>query len=184
MPPATPVFVSTISGPLYKGHDMILKTARMLKDSGLFGFEWRVYGVGDIRFAERKTGICAEDVGVRPMGVATAEELREALLHGSVYVHPSFIDNSPNSVCEAQVLGVPVVATNVGGVSSLFSPDKAGCLVPANDPLMAASRIVEALASPESFRSDRAACLARHDPRTIAANLVGIWRDWVGNNPS
>lgn len=174
-PPATPVFVSTISGPLYKGHDMILKTARMLKESGLFGFEWRVYGVGDIRFAERKTGIRAADVGVRSAGVATAEKLRAALLSCSVYVHPSYIDNSPNSVCEAQVLGVPVVATNVGGVASLFSADRSCCLIPANDPLMAADRIKKALTDPNSFTSNRELCCLRHSPIQIANLLVSIW---------
>ncbi len=175
-PPAEPVLVSTISGPLYKGHDMVLKTARALTESGLSGFEWRVYGLGDVRFAERKTGIRAADVGVRPMGFATAEELRDALLHASAYVHPSYIDNSPNSVCEAQVLGVPVVAADVGGVSSLFDSDRSSCLVPANDPLIAASRIREAIRDPDSFRSDRAACLVRHDPRRIADGLVDIYK--------
>ena len=174
-PPANPVFVSTVSGPLYKGHDMVLKTARMLKESGLCGFEWQVYGIDNLRFAERKTGIRAADVGVRPMGVATAEMLREALLHSSVYVHPSYIDNSPNSICEAQVLGVPVVATAVGGVPSLFAPDRLRCLVPANDPLATAARIREALGSPEPFRSDREACLERHSPSAIVDGLLRIW---------
>jgi len=183
-PPPSPVFVSTISGPLYKGHDMVLKTAQMLKESGLAGFEWRVYGVRDLRFAESRTGIRATDVGVRPMGVATAEELRDALLRASVYVHPSYIDNSPNSVCEAQVLGVPVVATNVGGVSSLFAPDRSCCLVPANDPTMASFRIREALACPERFMSDRSACLARHDRGRICDGLVRVYRNLVATSRS
>ncbi len=180
--PAKPVFVSTISGPLYKGHDMVLKTARVLTESGLADFEWRVYGVKDLQFAERKTGIHAADVGVRPMGVAMAEELREALLHASIYVHPSYIDNSPNSICEAQVLGVPVVATNVGGVSSLFTSDLPHCLVPANDPLMAASRMRDALRNAESFRSDRDACLARHDRNAIVETILSIYRDIAGES--
>lgn len=178
-PPDLPVLVSTISGPLYKGHDMVLKTARALKTSGLAGFEWRVYGVRDLRFAERKTGIRAADVGVRLMGVATAEQLREALLHASVYVHPSYVDNSPNSVCEAQVLGVPVVATNVGGVSSLFSPDRFQCLVPANDPMKAALQIREALASPDLFICDRNECVRRHSPDRISDRVYSIWQNLI-----
>ena len=178
-PPAKPVFVSTLSRPLYKGHDVVLKTARTLKESGLNEFEWRVYGVQNLRLAERKTGIRANDVGVRPMGVATAEELRNALLNASLYVHPSYIDNSPNSICEAQVLGVPIVATNVGGVSSLFTPDRRHCLVPANDPLMTAFRIREVLDHPTAFLSDRVSCLRRHDPDAIAKTLLGIYRERI-----
>ncbi len=178
-PPTYPVFVSTVSGPLYKGHDMILKTAQTLTESGLSGFEWRVYGVGDLRFVERKTGIRAADVGVRPMGVATAEELREALLHASVYVHPSYIDNSPNSVCEAQVLGVPVVATNVGGVSSLFATDQVLRLVPANDPFVMATRVMDALKNPGMFISDRDGCRKRHDPSLVCDRLFAVYREIV-----
>ena len=182
VPPASPVLVSTISNPLYKGHDMVLKTARVLKESGLATFEWRVYGVRDLQFAERKTGVRAADVGVRPMGVATAEELREALLHASVYIHPSYIDNSPNSICEAQVLGVPVVATAVGGVSSLFAPNRSRCLVPANDPIMMAERVREVLADPDRFVSDRGACLSRHDRSAICERILSVYADLLSGS--
>lgn len=47
--------------------------------------------------------------------------------------HPSLIDNSPNSVCEAQVAGLPVVATRVGGVPSLIVDGQTGILVEKND---------------------------------------------------
>jgi glycosyltransferase involved in cell wall biosynthesis len=47
--------------------------------------------------------------------------------------HPSLIDNSPNSVCEAQVAGLPVVATRVGGVPSLISDGLTGLLVEKQD---------------------------------------------------
>lgn len=176
-PPAAPVFVSILSSPLYKGHDLVLKTAKVLTETGLTDFEWQVFGVEGFQFAERKMGIRAHDVNVRAMGVATAEQLRDALLTCSVYVHPSYIDNSPNSVCEAQILGVPVVATNVGGVSSLFSPEQSSRLVPANDPFSMAFRIREALASPASFIADRAVCRARHDPSAVCERLMEIYRD-------
>ena len=183
-PPAKPVFISTISGPLYKGHDMVLKTAMTLKESGLDGFTWEIFGIDNLRFAERKTGIRASDVGVVPKGIATAEQLRAALLSCSVYVHPSYIDNSPNSLCEAQVLGVPVVATNVGGVSSLFTANRSHCLVPANDPLMMAERIRQSLTTPQRFISDREECLHRHAPETVVGRLMDIYRDLVGQNHS
>jgi len=44
-------------------------------------------------------------------------------------VHPTYIDNSPNSVCEAQLAGLPVIATNVGGVSSLIRDGETGLLI-------------------------------------------------------
>lgn len=175
-PPKNPVLVSTISNPLYKGQDMILKTARMLKSSGCSNFEWRVFGVRDFRVAERTTGIRAAEVGVCPMGVASAEQLRDNLLHASVYMHPSYIENSPNSVCEAQMLGVPVVATNVGGVSSLFDANRSRCLIPANDPLMATNRICETFLNPELFQSDSEMVRNRHNPNTIVQNILSVYK--------
>ncbi len=172
----TPRFVSTLSTPLYKGHDLVLKTAKILFETGHGPFEWQVFGVRDFRFAERKTGIRAADVGVRPMGVAGPERIREALLCCSAYVHPSYIDNSSNGVCEAQILGVPVVSTNVGGLPSLFPPEQARRLVPSNDPYSMAGRILEAVRNPESFIVNRADCLARHNPAAIVDNLLSIYR--------
>ena len=175
-PPSSPLLVSILSTPLYKGHDMVLKTARVLRESGFATFDWKVFGVDDFHFAERKTGIRTRDVNVRAMGVTTAAQLRDALRSCSVFVHPSYIDNSSNSVCEAQILGVPVVATNVGGVSSLFSPEQASRLVPSNDPFAMAFRIREALASPASFIAGHNTCRARHNPAFICERLMGIYR--------
>ena len=172
--PRSPVFVSTVSNPFYKGHDMILKTANILRETGCPTFLWRVFGVKNLSLAERKTGIRAHDVGVVPEGVVSAEGLREALLGASVYVHPSYIDNSPNSVCEAQILGVPVVATNVGGVSSLFLDDFRHCLVPANDPVMAASRIRAAMKRPAAFAIAPEIIRKRHDPQDICDRIVDV----------
>lgn len=181
-PPASPSFVSILSTPPYKGHDMILKTARVLQETGIGSFTWFVFGVRDFHLAERKTGIKARDVNVVPMGVASDKRLREALLSSSAYVHPSYIDNSPNSVCEAQVLGVPVVATNVGGVSSLFPQDQVMRLVPANDPFAMAARLREALVTPAAFISDRDACRLRHDPATVCNELLSIYRDMLSSS--
>lgn len=175
IPPRRPILVSTISNPLYKGHDMILKTARVLADSGMCDFEWRVFGVSNLDFAARKAGICPQDVHVRAMGVAKPERLKEELLGCSLYVHPSYIDNSPNSVCEAQVLGVPVVATNVGGVSSLFLGDDRSGLVPANDPVSMADAIRMALSG--NLVRDANPYRNRHDPKAIGERVLSIYKD-------
>ena len=176
--PKTPLFISTLSGPLYKGHDVILKTAKVLCETGHGDFEWRVFGVGDVRFAERKTGIRASDVHVRPMGNIPAERLRDELLSCTAYVHPSYIDNSPNSVCEAQVLGVPVVATNVGGVSSIVDDGKTGFLVPANDPVSLARKMVDLPSGVIRLPDDWERGLRlRNDPVRVAKRVSEVYRE-------
>jgi glycosyltransferase involved in cell wall biosynthesis len=130
------IITSTISETVYKGLDLILKTAALLKKETKIDFEWQVVGIKEtssfVRFFEHFLSIKSRDVNVKYLGVLTAEQITEHNLASSVYVHPSYIDNSPNGVCEAQILGMPVIATNVGGVSSLIEHKVSGLLVPAN----------------------------------------------------
>lgn len=171
--------ISVISGPWYKGVDLILKTARLLREHTTLDYEWKVYGVGDIRFFEHKYGIKAADVGVKIMGTASKDELVEALCDASLYIHPSYIDNSPNSLCEAQYLGLPVLATHVGGIPSLVEDGVTGLLFPANGPFDLAAMIKQMVACPEEARrlgaAARSHAVKRHDPRSIAAALMNAY---------
>lgn len=177
LPGKIPVFVSVLSSPLYKGHDLVLKTAKVLCETGYRDFSWQVYGFTDFRLAEKKTGIRANSVNVTAGGFVRPAELRKRLRACSVFVHPSYIDNSPNSVCEAQVMGIPVVATDVGGVSSIVENGKTGFLVPANDPLMMASRLREitdgSLALPNNWQEIPR---KRHDPKRVANRVLDVYR--------
>lgn len=172
---------SVISNPWYKGLDLILKTAKLLCRFTKLDVEWKVYGVSDIvPFFEKKYGIKAAAVGVHAMGAVSQEALVEALCSAHCFVAPSYIDNSPNSVCEAQLLGMPVLATNVGGVSSIVREGETGILFPANDPYMLASHITSLLEEPDRARSlgqaAREQALSRHNPESIGRNLLSIYR--------
>ncbi len=67
------------------------------------------------------------------LGPLTAEEMKKMYLQSNVFVSPSSIENSPNSVGEAMILGCPVVSSNVGGVSSIMKPGIEGLTYPADD---------------------------------------------------
>ncbi|NCC88277.1 MAG: glycosyltransferase, partial [Clostridia bacterium] len=61
-------------------------------------------------------------------GVLNESEMCERLLDCNVFVLASTIDNSPNSLCEAMLLGVPCVASYVGGVPDLMTHKEDGYL--------------------------------------------------------
>lgn len=178
--------ISVISRPWYKGCDLILKTASLLKRFTDIDFEWKVYGIPEMRFYESVYGIKATDVNVYPMGTASKEELVDALCSSSCYVHTSYIDNSPNSICEAQILGVPVLATNVGGISSIIEDKKAGILFPANAPYTAASLIKRVIADEELANTLSSNAIKRatnrHNPEEIGNRLVEIYETIINEN--
>lgn len=139
--PSKLTIVTTISSPLYKGFDLVLKTAKLLKYNLNINFDWLCYGNINPKFIEKVIGINHNDVNVKLMGVASSIQLRESELNATLYFHSSYIDNSPNSLCEAQMLGLPVVSTNVGGIPSLVTHGEDGFLAPANDPFQCACYI-------------------------------------------
>ena len=177
------VITSTISDTVYKGLDLILKTAQLLRHTTRLDFEWQVVGLNEdaglVRFFERSLSIQSSDVGVRYMDVMTAEQLVEHSLRASVYVHPSYIDNSPNSVCEAQILGLPVIATRVGGVDSLIEHNVSGLLVPANAPYELAYWITQLASNPSLSASlSQQGCATanlRHDRASIIHDLLSAY---------
>ena len=76
----------------------------------------------------RKNGLTGH---VTMLGKLNAVKMKEQLLKCNVYCCPSIMENSPNSMCEAMLLGTPVVAAKVGGVASLLSDGEEGILFPA-----------------------------------------------------
>lgn len=178
--------ISVISNPWYKGMDLILKTANLLKRLTTLDFEWHVYGVRDIRFYENKYNIRAKEVNVHIMGTAMKDELVDALCNSTLYVHPSYIDNSPNSICEAQMLGLPILATNVGGLSSIVRDGETGILFPANAPYTLTNLIKQLSADSERCQSLSKAAIAqateRHNPDNIRKTLLNIYQTILKND--
>ena len=71
-------------------------------------------------------------------GPLNAEEMVEQYLSCHVFVLPSAIENSPNSLGEAMRLGVPCVASCVGGVQDMLRDRVDGFLYPFDEPYMMA----------------------------------------------
>lgn len=170
---------TTISDAPYKGFDVILKCAKLLKDYLHLDFVWKVFGNVDPKPFENRLDINVSDYNILVMGVAQAEDLVKHISGCTCFVHPSYIDNSPNSVCEAQILGCPVIAQYVGGVPSIIEQGTTGILVPANDPYQMAIQIKK-LYFDRNYniklgRKSREIALKRHDKNEITNNLVSIY---------
>ena len=62
------------------------------------------------------------------LGKLSAEEMKQQYLNCHTFVCASSLENSPNSVGEAMLLGTPVVASDTGGIPSMVEHEKEGLL--------------------------------------------------------
>ena len=120
-----------------------------------------------------------EDVNVELCGVVDSQQLQEAEANATLYFHPTYIDNSPNSLSEAQMMSLPVVATFVGGIPSLIDNGIDGFLVPANDPYQAACHI-ERLANDKELNNEmgeksREKAMKRHNKAKITNQITKVY---------
>lgn len=67
------------------------------------------------------------------MGYLSDKNMCRQMLKSHIMIMPSLIENSPNSVGEAMLVGLPVVASDVGGTSSIMQSGKEGFLYPVLD---------------------------------------------------
>lgn len=73
------------------------------------------------------------------------ERVAELLAASDVVCHPSLGDGLPNSVVEAMAVGLPVVASRVGGIPEVMEHGVSGFLIPPNDVLSLADHLGQLL---------------------------------------
>lgn len=114
-------------------------------------------------------------------GFLTEQQMKERFLKTHVFISASSIENSPNSVGEAMLLGTPVVASCVGGLLSLMEHGKEGLLYPAHEVNMLAHHICTLFKEREYAESLSAAARQRasrtHDREQNLEVLLQIYRD-------
>lgn len=180
--------VSVISVPAYKGHDNITATANVLKKAGI-AFKWHVIGFDTSATAFKlfyHDHMAALRGSIHFHGGLAPPAMIEILLNSCVYVHPSHIENSSNALCEAMALGVPVIALDVGGNTSLVKNKEDGLIVPDHDPYCLAAAIQQ-LATHGELASRlganaKARAVARHDPERILAELKAVYSTLVNSH--
>ncbi len=113
------------------------------------------------------------------LGFLDANQMAEELAKAHVFVSASHIDTNPNSVGEAEAIGVPIVGSYVGGVPEMLDDGRAGLMFPAGDAEQLAARVDrifrdDALATTLSIAGRRQAAI-RHDPEAILAELLAAY---------
>jgi len=113
------------------------------------------------------------------LGELDAEGVARELSRAHVFAFPSFADNSPNSLAEAMLVGVPAVASFAGGTPSMVSDGQTALCFPTGDETVMAECIgtvfVDDHLAQRLAQKARQVALARHDPQTIAHRMLDIY---------
>ncbi|MEG1442435.1 MAG: glycosyltransferase, partial [Oscillospiraceae bacterium] len=80
---------------------------------------------------------------IKFLGSLNEQAMCQQFLKSHIFVSASSIENSPNSVGEAMILGVPVVTSDVGGVKNLLTHGEEGFVYQADAPYMLACYVCE-----------------------------------------
>ena len=110
-------------------------------------------------------------------------EIIEHMLSSRAFWQYSVMENSPNSLAEAQVMGVPTVASDVGGTSSYSEDGVSGLLYDLENTDECAEKISRIFEDDELCLSlsskGKEVAFERHDVRKNTDKLVSIYRDIV-----
>ncbi len=146
----------------YKGHADLL--AALALASAALPPDWVLLLVGRDIDGQRAVleEICnRQDLAAHVRFLGERGDVPRLLRAADIHLSPSHTEGMPNNVLEAMCAGLPVIATNVGGIPELVVDDVTGILVPAANPPAMAKAILGLLANPARMAAMGAAARAR-----------------------
>jgi len=166
--PGAPVIGTVAALAPHKDHANLLQAVvEVVRARPEVRFAW--VGEGECRAdLERQRAALGLEEHVRLLGFR--EDALGLLAQFSVFALSSYLEGLCTSLLDAQALGVPVVATAVGGVPDVVEDGVTGRLVPGRDPRALALALLETLAEPEAAR--RRAARARETVRGFSAERM------------
>ncbi|MEZ9349960.1 glycosyltransferase family 4 protein [Vibrio splendidus] len=116
---------------------------------------------------------------VKFLGVQNENEMINTICRSHVFIMSSIIENSPNTLGEAMILGVPCISSYMGGVSDMAEDGKEVLFYRDNDPVLLAMRIKQIFESDElatqlSINAKQRATVT-HNPEKNYKDLLDVY---------
>lgn len=163
----------------YKGFETICQALTELNRIGV-DCEFHIAGISPndliVKITRKKLKNNFPEKGLILKGSLNDKSLIESLLNANIFVMSSHIENSPNSLCEAMILGMPCVSTFTGGTGTLLKDGEEGILIQDGDPWAMAGAILELYTDPELAikygKMARENAVIRHNINNIVNDLL------------
>ena len=112
-------------------------------------------------------------------GPLNAIQMKQEYLNCNVFVSPSSIENSSNSLGEAQLLGVPCIASYVGGTPDMIPNPDCGILYRFSDYIMLADAICSSFEKKWNAAIEQKLARERHDKKKNMLTLLNIYKSII-----
>ncbi len=143
------IVISTGRLEYVKGFVFALLGIQQLVQKGI-DLEYRIVGGGKdeefLRFLIQRLGL---ENHVSLLGPLSPENVGLELLQADIYLSSSLSEGISNAVLEAMAIGLPVVSTNVGGMSEVIETEITGLLVEPYEPGQIAQAIKRFVEEPD-----------------------------------
>ena len=121
------------------------------------------------------------DDNISWLGILSSKQMKEQYLKANVFVCASSIENSSNSVGEAMLLGVPVIASDVGGMKDIINNGEDGILYAFADEKMLADEIINIFSDRNKAESlsllSKAVSKTRYSRNINFRTLISIYKN-------
>lgn len=177
--------ITVSSDGFYKGFETIVKTANVLSLYTKIDFEWLVVGLHKeseiVLLVQKWLKLNSENIHIKLLGKKNELEIVDLLLSADIFCQVSHIENSPNSLCEAMIIGVPIIATYAGGTNSMLENEKEGILVQDGDQYSLAGAILELSSDFDKAKhfahEAKLRAIKRHDKNNIVSKIINLYQD-------
>ncbi len=129
-----------------KGHRYLIEALSLLNPKHV---RWHCVFLGEGTLASELHALTAtHNLSEKILFPGFCENVFPELLQSDVFVLPSLHEGSPNALIEAMGVGMPCIASDVGGIKDLITHEKNGILVPAQNPKALAHALHRTLLDP------------------------------------
>lgn len=172
-----------------KGHDLWLETARLVleqRPETTFVIVGREKQPGYQNALENRAG----ELGIadRVRFVGFQPDPYPFLASFDVFLMTSQFEGFPIALVEAMVMGIPVVSTDVGGVSEALGDDQTGLLAPSGDSAGLAGHVIELLGDEQRRKefAERARVRARSEftLERMVEHVEATYEELLGRSPA
>lgn len=112
------------------------------------------------------------------------EELMEDMLESALLVVTSNQETAPMVIAEAMSMGLPVIATNVGGIRYMIRHNETGMIVEPNDIRELSDSLLKLLNNPKLRKTmgenARKEAIEKYDPKVIANKTIEAYKKILG----